>query len=164
MPPIAEALPLLVAGAALAIVLGGRWSTIAHPEVAVASAGFETDDLYAWARTSTPVDAQFLTPPSLSAFRLLARRAIVVDLKSPPLVPDELVEWYRRLCRVTGEPRLHDVPQAIARWNASTEAQLRARARTLGATYVVLDRPHEVPNPPGSIYANDRYVVYATQP
>ncbi|MEO8845597.1 MAG: DUF6798 domain-containing protein [Kofleriaceae bacterium] len=162
VPYLRATLPIAVAVASLVVVIDGRWSTFAHPHVAVASGGFETDDLYDWARTSTPVDTRFLTPPSLAGFRLHARRAIVVDLKSPPLVPDEIVEWYRRLCSVTGDPRLANVPEANRRWNESTEAQLLVRARQLGAQYLVLDRPHDEALLQRSVYANERYVVLAT--
>jgi len=156
-PNLSRWLPILVAVASLAIVLRTRWQTIAHPHVGVASAGFETDDLYDWARTTTPVDAVFLTPPSLSGFRLMARRAIIVDLKSPPLVPDELVEWYRRLCVVTGEPHLHDVPQANRLWQTTPKDVLLARAKQLGADYLVLDRRAESTD---TIYASSQYAVY----
>lgn len=150
-------LPIAVAVASLAIVIHPRRQTLAHPRIAVASSGFETDDLYEWARTTTPTDAVFLTPPSLSGFRLQARRAIVVDLKSPPLVPDELVEWYRRLCRVTGDPLLYDVAQANQLWKAAPKPVLLARARELGADYLVLDRRAETLD---TVYASSQYSVY----
>jgi hypothetical protein len=156
-PNASRGLPVVVAVASLALVMRPRWDTISHPRIAVASWGFETDDLYEWARTTTPVDAVFLTPPSLAGFRLLARRAIVVDLKSPPLVPDELVEWYRRLCRVTGDAQLHDVPQANRLWNATPKAVLLERAKELGADYLVLDRRAETPD---TVYASSRFAVY----
>jgi hypothetical protein len=163
VPYLRSMLRVTVALAGLAIAIHGRWSTIAHPQLAVASAGFETDDLYHWARTSTPVDTRFLTPPTLGGFRLHARRAIVVDSKSPPLVPDEIIEWYRRLCRVTGTERLASVPEANRLWNESSEAQLLARAKELGAQYVVLDRPHDDALLRRSVYANEHYVVLPTK-
>jgi hypothetical protein len=157
VPNASRWLPMLVALASLALVMHPRWNRISHPRIGVFSADFETTDLYEWARTTTPVDAVFLTPPSLSGFRLLARRAIVVDLKSPPLVPDELVEWYRRLCRVTGEPYLHDAPQADELWNAAPKAVLLARAKELGADYLVLDRRAETTD---TVYASSQFSVY----
>jgi len=87
----------------------------------------------------------------------MARRAIIVDLKSPPLVPDELVEWYRRLCVVTGEPHLHDVPQANRLWQATPKDVLLARAKQLGADYLVLDRRAESSD---TVYASSQYAVY----
>jgi hypothetical protein len=161
-PYLRALLPVTVALVGFVVAISGRWATIAHPQVAMVSGGFETDDLYDWART-TPVDTRFLTPPSMAAFRLHARRAIVVDLKSPPLVPDEIVEWYHRLCTVTGEPHLANVPEANRKWNASTEAQLLARARELGAQYLVLDRPHDEGLLQRSVYANAQYVVLSTK-
>jgi hypothetical protein len=157
VPNLRAWVPIAIAVASLAIVIRTRWQTIVHPRIAVATAGFETDDLYEWARTTTPPDAVFLTPPRMSGFRLFARRAIVVDLKSPPLVPDELVEWYRRLCRVTGEAHVHDVQQANRLWNAAPKAVLLARARELGADYLVLDRR---PDTAETVYASSQYAVY----
>jgi hypothetical protein len=157
VPNASRWLPMLVAVASLAIVLYPRWDAVAHPRIAVAAASFETDDLYEWARTTTPVDAVFLTPPSLSGFRLLARRAIVVDLKSPPLVPDELVEWYRRLCRVVDEPDLRDAAETDRLWRAASKAVLLARAKELGADYLVLDRRAETTD---TVYASSKFAVY----
>lgn len=156
-PNLSRWLPILVAVTSLALVLRPRWDVIRHPRIAVASAGFETDDLFDWARTTTPVDAVFLTPPSLGRFRLMARRAVVVDLKSPPLVPDELVEWYRRLCVVTGDPVLYDDPQANLLWNTAPKDVLLARAKALGADYLVLDRRAETTD---TVYASSQYAVY----
>lgn len=156
-PNLYRRLPILIAVASLVVVMRPRWDVIAHPRIAVASAGFETDDLYEWARTTTPVDSVFLTPPYLPGFRLMARRAIVVDLKSPPLVPDELVEWYRRLCVVTGNPVLHDVPQADGLWQNASLDVLLARAKLLGADYLVLDRRAEAS---ATVYASSQYAVY----
>jgi hypothetical protein len=58
-------------------------------------------DLYAWMR-STAKDARFLTPPNVERMRYHGQRSIVVDWKSNPIVPGELLEWYRRLEDVTG--------------------------------------------------------------
>ena len=58
-------------------------------------------DLYAWMRTQ-PKDAQFLTPPDQEGIRYMGQRPIVVDWKSNPVVPSEILEWYRRLGAVTG--------------------------------------------------------------
>ncbi len=164
-PRVRALLPAAIAVASLGVVLGARASTIVHPQVAVASYGADTDALFAWARSSTPVDAQFMTPPDLPAFRLLARRAIIADFKSPPLLPDEIVEWYRRLGREVGDPAVRDVPQTARLWAESTGAQLLARARELDAQYLVLDRTAALANlPRAPVFANATYAVYATSP
>ena len=78
-------------------------------------------------------------------------------------MPDEIVEWYRRLCKVAGEPALHDVPQANRLWHESSRAELLARARELGADYLVLDRPHTEVDLATTVYANAQYMVVATE-
>ena len=118
------------------------------------------DALYAWARTS-PVDAVFLTPPDLLSFRLLGRRAIYVDFKSPPLAPDGLVAWHERLCRVTGAAPTQKVPDHRERWLAASGEELLSRARSLGVDYLVLDRSAEhdrIAAPP--VYRNDHFAVF----
>ncbi len=53
-----------------------------------------------WARSSTPTDAQFLIPPSISSFRSRAQRAIVVNYAATPFSPVDLLEWYRRIVAI----------------------------------------------------------------
>jgi hypothetical protein len=60
------------------------------------------DQLYRWLREESPKDAIYLTPPDLEGARFLGQRAIVVDWKAVPLIPTELLDWYERLCDVTG--------------------------------------------------------------
>lgn len=60
-------------------------------------------DLYEWMH-STPKDTRFLTPPDMERTRFDGQRSIVVDWKSNPLIPGELLEWYRRLEDVSGHP------------------------------------------------------------
>ncbi len=61
-----------------------------------------TSDLYRWLREKSPKDAVYLTPPDLEDARFWGQRAIVVDWKAVPLIPTELLDWYERLCDVTG--------------------------------------------------------------
>lgn len=146
----------VVALIAFALAADVHRETVLHPRL-------ETQgerDLYAWARADTPVDAVFLTPPRLGYFRLLARRAIVVDLKSPPLVPDEIVAWYRRIGAVVGLAHPAGVPETNRAWDASTRDELLARARSLGAQYLVLDRGHDAEALRGTVFANERILVY----
>jgi hypothetical protein len=157
-PRVRTGLPALVVGACVAIAAIVRMPALLHPQL-VEAGDYETRELYHWAREHTPVDAVFLTPPDLGGFRLLARRAIYVDFKSPPLVPDELIEWYRRLCLVTGVDALIVKPDMRARWNATSATELFARARALGTDYVVIDKPVELPIAP--VFHNAGYSVYA---
>ena len=61
-------------------------------------------ELTQWMRESSPKDALFLTPPGIETLRYHSQRAIVVDWKSNPIVPDEVLEWHRRLEDVCGRP------------------------------------------------------------
>jgi hypothetical protein len=106
----------------------------------MAPALFDPNDpgVLRWAQTRTPRDATFLVPPYYGEFRLLARRAVVVDDKSPPMYNDELVAWYRRLCEAVDAPRLSSVQDAGQRWDALSAERLVAIARHFQAGYVVL--------------------------
>jgi hypothetical protein len=115
-------------------------------------------ELYEWARTKTPVDALFVIPPGNGHFRLLARRAVVVDAKSPPLRPDLLEQWYARLCAaLLVEPGL-SARELAARYGKLTPDQLREVARTFDADYIVADRNLTFGAYP--IFRNAKYAVY----
>jgi hypothetical protein len=151
----------VVAASVLIYPIHARWYAISESQIGVDTTGPDAEALYAWARDHTPVDAEFVVPLDLRSFRLLARRAVYVDLKSPPLRPDELVAWYRRICRLVGIENLKHIPQSLERWKEMTGEELIARAHELGATYVVIDRPTSqlgVSREP--VYANDSYTVY----
>lgn len=93
-----------------------------------------------WARTQTPVDALFLVPPYANDFRLLARRAIVVDTKSPPMYLDELVEWYDRLRSVVDAPKLDKIGDVWSRWDALPADRLLSIAHSFHADYLVVSK------------------------
>ncbi len=61
------------------------------------------NELCGWVKTQTPKDAVFLTPPDNESFRFQCERAIVVDWKTTPIIPADLLEWIRRLQDVTGK-------------------------------------------------------------
>lgn len=86
-------------------------------------------ELYAWMR-GTPRDTRFLTPPDVEKMRYHGQRAIVVDWKSNPIIPGELLEWYKRLEDVTGRPGF-----AGGRDLGGYDAMDRARLDTLRARY-----------------------------
>ncbi|MEP7121371.1 MAG: DUF6798 domain-containing protein [Byssovorax sp.] len=117
-------------------------------------------DLYEYMR-STPKDTRFLTPPDIERLRFGSQRAIVVDWKSNPLIPGEVLEWYKRLEDVSGHPGF-TTGRELEGYNAMDRARLdklrakydfdcvvvrRGRDTTLGplhvahrnSSYVVLD-------------------------
>lgn len=132
------------AGAVVAVVVlcaavADKRHALASPPLFVTECAGPDCGLEAWART-TPVDSVFLVPPYMNGFRLGARRAIVADTKSPPLVPDELVTWYRRLCAMVD---VHESPSTLdieTTWDRRSGDKLLAIARGFAVDYLVLDK------------------------
>ena len=99
-----------------------------------------------WIAANTPVDAVFLVPPDEQAFRLRARRAIVVNLKSVPQLSGELDAWRQRLSQVLMLPDLTSLPRPFGRtlaairerYDSRTPEQLQNVARRYGARYVLV--------------------------
>jgi hypothetical protein len=114
--------------------------------------------LYRWVREATPVDALFVAPPSLSLFRLLARRAIIADTKSPPLQPALMVGWYRRLCALVDRSDVATHEEVERLWDRLTPDPLERVARGFHADYIVVWATTQLPGAP--VYANARFAVY----
>lgn len=115
-----------------------------------------------WAHAESPRDATFLVPPYHGKFRLLARRAVIVDTKSPPMYSDEVVAWYRRLCAAVGAPALRSIQEANNRWDALSADGLVAIARQFKADYVVLDKGRSAARLAAPVaYEDDASIVYA---
>ena len=125
------------------------------------------EQVTAWARTSTPVNAVFATPPSWNSFRTLGERSIVVNFLAFPFVPEEIVHWYERLLdmapinvedkETTGSllPKLDE-----AFFSLSSDA-LRERSQQYGFDYVVRRGAFEaVPADFEEVYSAKELVVY----
>jgi hypothetical protein len=101
----------------------------------------------------TGVDDIVVMPPTWGRFRLLAMRSIYVDEKSPPFLPREVLEWWRRLNAVR---EFYD--QAVIR-----RGDLEQMCATAGASYVVVPRdqsagaPGALDNP---VTATDDHLVF----
>ncbi len=99
-------------------------------------------------RGHTPVDAVFLVPPQEQAFRLRARRAIVINFKGVAQFSGELAEWRDRLEQVLGMEDLRSLPipmkktlDAIGeRYRALPAERLVKTADMYGASYIVASR------------------------
>jgi hypothetical protein len=111
-----------------------------------------------WVRTNTPVDALFLAPPGAYRFRLLARRAVVADTKSPPLRPDLLIAWYQRLCAMTRYPDAPTFEAVEQRYGEMSAAQLTDVAREFGADYIVVEAATVFADAP--VFASNQFRVY----
>jgi hypothetical protein len=145
---------LAVGGFAAAIA----WSNHGSGFTVEESANKNELALMRWAREQTPVDALFLTPPDLGRFRLLARRAVVADTKSPPLQPDLMVAWYHRLCAMVKLPEAATTREVSDRYKQLTAADLEEVGRAFGVDYIVASPSVHLGTP---VYANTQYAVFA---
>ncbi|MEA2707458.1 MAG: hypothetical protein QOF78_59 [Phycisphaerales bacterium] len=103
-----------------------------------------------WIQKNTPADAVFLIPPDEQAFRLRARRAIVVNYKCVPQLSAELPEWRERLGQVLMLD-IRELPRPFDRTLKEIHRRYEGRqpehyanvARRYGARYILL--AHELP-------------------
>lgn len=145
----------------LAVALAPAAHRIASPDLFDEAITGRYEDVIRWART-TDTDALFVVPPYMHAFRLLARRAIVVDSRSPPLYPDEMVAWYRRMCALVGVTDARSRGDIEVLYDQLTGDQLRASAARFGAQYVLVDKTRSRARLAGAPAFEDwRVVVYA---
>jgi hypothetical protein len=134
-------------------------STLLSPQVLG-----EEGKLYQWAQRS-PLQSNFLIPPELEEFRLLSARAIVVDWKSTPIKPRELIAWHTRVEEVAGR-KVENKDEAVAGYRNQSLAQLRLTALRFGATYIVIDRKYHIAELGGEdpLFVSDRYAGYPATP
>lgn len=98
-------------------------------------------DVARWSRRHTPENAVFLTPPDLSEFRLLGRRALVVDHKAVPFDDAVLAEWRERLRVCYGDVRsggFAGLREMDDRYRSVTAETLRIVRARYGARFAVL--------------------------
>lgn len=150
------AAPLAILAVALFLVApdAHRVSNVLHGFSATKEA------LFKWART-TDRASQFLIPPSLQCFRLHAGRAVVVDWKSPPILPSEFLEWYRRMGRVSGNPAVWSEAEAERGYARIDQARIDALEQEFGIRYAIFKKPFDTGRIAGRIvFVNDDYVVF----
>jgi hypothetical protein len=97
-------------------------------------------DLVSWART-TETSTLFLVPPRLDRFRFHARRAVVIDWKTPPVVSAGLVEWYRRMELVSGRPGFTTPSEVVQGYREMTPERLARVVEEFGPDYAVFEAP-----------------------
>lgn len=124
----------------------------------------EEGTLYQWAQRS-PINSNFLIPPELGEFRLLGARAIVVDWKSTPIKPRELIAWHKRVEEVAGR-KVESKDDAVAGYRNQSLAQLSQTALRFGANYIVIDRKYHIAEIGGEdpLFLSDRYAGYLATP
>ena len=103
--------------------------------------GPEADEIAQYARENTPEETIFLTPPTWGQFRLLARRAIVVDFKAFPFTDEGMKEWYNRITDAYGTPRglgFEMIDELNENYENLNDKTLRALQEKYNFSYAVL--------------------------
>jgi hypothetical protein len=131
----------LLLGSALILYLAARdpMATIQQRSTLVQGLNRHERDLFEWMRKNTPKDAVFLSPPQIETIRYHGRRAIVVDWKSNPIVPAEVLEWYRRLEDVSGRRNLRGMGD-LQGYQALDERRLSELRQRYRFDYVIVQR------------------------
>lgn len=130
-------------------------------------------EVQVWARDNTPREALFITPPHLWGFydldwRVVSERSTVVtlyELLEIAFEPSYLPRWQERFHvlapgadeQLAGDFLANDRITAEAYYSLS-ESDLERAAARFGATYLVIEKPHERDFP--IVYQNDGFTVY----
>ena len=119
--------------------------------------------LYEWVN-QTESNTVFLIPPNLENFRLHGERAVVVDWKSTSVEPKSIVEWYRRICNISGNDSVTSQDDACKSYSLMTDERLSFLAQKYQVQYAVFwktalpkDLRKEI------VYSNSLFVVYAVR-
>ncbi len=121
--------------------------------------GAHDRQLYEWVAANTSRDARFLSPPGHEAFRYISQRAIVVDWKATPMLPDEVIEWYHRVQDVVGRPVRSG--RDLVGYSQLDVNRVRSLKTKYGFEYVLVRRgPHARLRSLSQVYANSRWVIF----
>jgi hypothetical protein len=155
-------LPWAVTACTLAIACWHPW-----PEVAalrersnlISGMPAAERDLYTWVKANTPLEARFLTPPQEPSFRYFAQRPIVVDWKSTPMLPADVIEWHRRMKAVTARPGFAG-HRDMEGFRTLSPARVRVLKNEFGLDYMVTYAGMRSGDGFKLVHRNARYDVY----
>lgn len=150
----------IVVLAVTAVALHSGLYRFRHSTMVRGPAGAAAQELYAWAR-SKPPDTLFVVPPMLQDFRVQSRRAVVVDWKSVPGLPLELLEWHRRLQDETGLDQVRSPTAAEAGYRAMSAERAYTLVARYGAAYAIFRvGPHgSAPEWCDESFGNPQYIA-----
>lgn len=120
--------------------------------------GADGNKVAEFAKNNTPDDSVFLTPPNWGQFRLLARRAIVVDFKAFLFSDTAMLEWYERMTSCYGNPTntgFSMIPELESNYKSITDEKLLQLKEKYNIDYAVLYS--ETITDLTVIYENDSY-------
>ena len=141
------------------------------PEILPSHIEGDEADIARAARDLTPADAVILTPARFGSFRVLADRAIVVDMRAIPYQEDAMVEWMDRIVSIYGMPSATGFEsedlgqdggdQVDETYKIIDDETIRALCDLYPITYAVLFA--ETPTAAPVIAANDTYRLVALE-
>lgn len=103
--------------------------------------GADGDEVAKYVKENTSEKSIFLTPPNWGQFRLLAKRAIVVDFKAFLFTDTEMLEWYERITTCYGEATktgLSMVPELVENYKVINDEALLQLKEKYSIDYAVL--------------------------
>ncbi len=158
-----DGLPVVAVATSIFCVLAGeetyRFLHFAENSNLISGVDHGVSELCTWAKTHTHEDALFLTPPAEEGLRFQCQRAIVVDWKSNPAMPDEVLSWFERIEDVTGRrPFRSDAD--LAGYDDLDAARILFLRKRYGIDYVVVERTHAL-NLAAPVFSNSRFLVYS---
>lgn len=122
-----------------------------------------------WAKDHSHKDEVFAVPPSWSAFRTHAERAIVVNHKAFPYLDADIPVWYNRLLSMAPikPPERSDhtlISTLDDSYNALSPFKLEPLTYQYLIDYVVRNQPIKEASPLELVYEIDGYYVYKVSP
>ncbi|MCI0414700.1 hypothetical protein L0222_18130 [bacterium] len=117
-----------------------------------------------YALLNTPEESVFLTPPNWGQFRLMARRAIVVDFKAFPFSDKAMEEWYYRVLDCYGNPAHHGfemIPELNQKYRNMNDDTLQSLRKKYKFSYAVLYGRTNTKFK--TVYKNERYKIVALE-
>jgi hypothetical protein len=120
-------------------------------------------ELETWLRERSPKDALFLIPPEEETLRFRGERAVVIDWKSVPSIPSQILEWYRRIGDVAGR----DVQREsdLANYAELDTRRLEALRQRYGVDFAVVERRNAAKLVGfTAVYSNAGYIVFDARP
>ena len=153
---------LVVLGVGFGLSIAPFATTGLAPVLSLDEISGDEADAARWVRENVDVDAVFVAPPDLGAFRLLARRALVVDWKAIPFEDLAMREWRDRIHFCYGEVEsggFAALDELRRRYHSVTDAKLTAIGVRYGAHFALLYR--ETPTSRPVLYTNASYRIVA---
>lgn len=157
LPRFAPIVVVLVCLGRIGMETNVRFRTVSEKSSIVTGINRQERELTTWMRENTPKDARFLTAPGIETLRYHGQRSIVVDWKSNPIVPGEVLEWVRRLEDVCGRP-IRGAGD-LGGYDSLDGPRLERLKAKYQLDFVVVNRGKERALGYPTVWANGRFVV-----